>query len=44
MYVLALQTDLYGIAGTMHCVYFNQYMKVYKQRDGRWSIQQSISR
>ncbi|PNF15654.1 hypothetical protein B7P43_G15592 [Cryptotermes secundus] len=38
------QTDLYGIAGTMHCVYFSQYMKVRKQRDGRWFIQQSISR
>ncbi|KDR13274.1 Mitotic checkpoint serine/threonine-protein kinase BUB1 [Zootermopsis nevadensis] len=38
------QTDLYGIAGTMHCVYFSQYMKVHKDKDGRWFIQQSISR
>lgn len=44
IYVLILQIDLYGIAGTMHCVYFSQYMKVFKESDGRWFIRQSFSR
>ncbi|KAJ9577246.1 hypothetical protein L9F63_006220 [Diploptera punctata] len=37
------QTDFYGIAGTMHCLYFGEYMKV-KQKNNKWFINNVIPR
>lgn len=37
------QTDLFGLAGTLHVLLFGQYMKVY-QEQGEWRITQSVNR
>ncbi|XP_069677495.1 uncharacterized protein [Periplaneta americana] len=38
------QTDLYGIAATMHCICFVEYMEVSKKKNGKWFIQRLIPR
>uniref|UniRef100_A0A1B6KB65 Protein kinase domain-containing protein n=1 Tax=Graphocephala atropunctata TaxID=36148 RepID=A0A1B6KB65_9HEMI len=37
------QTDLYGLAGSIHCVLFYDYMKVVK-RDNKWQLGNKIPR
>lgn len=37
-------TDLYGIAGTMHVVLFGSYMKIRKNKEGKWELQNKIKR
>ncbi|XP_039253651.2 uncharacterized protein LOC120330794 isoform X1 [Styela clava] len=36
--------DLYGIAGSLHVVLFGSYMKIRKNQDGKWEIQNKIKR
>ena len=40
---LCLQTDLYGLAGTIHVLMFGCYMNVYCQ-DGVWRINKTFRR
>ena len=37
------QVDYYGIAGTIHCLMFGKYMKVY-QEGGIWKMTSKFSR
>ncbi|XP_061184986.1 mitotic checkpoint serine/threonine-protein kinase BUB1-like [Saccostrea echinata] len=37
------QTDLFGLAGTIHVLLFGQYMKVYQEKE-EWKITQSVNR
>ena len=39
-----LQIDTYGLLGTIHCLLFLDYMKVYKDERGRWKITKSFRR
>ena len=41
---LMLQIDTYGILGTIHCILFLDYMKVYKDDKGRWRVTKSFKR
>nr|CAD7396045.1 unnamed protein product [Timema poppensis] len=38
------QTDLYGLAGTAHCLLFGDYMKVRRRPCGKWNIETTIPR
>ena len=38
------QIDLYGILCTIHCLLFNDYMKVTKTEGGRWKPQRNFKR
>nr|CAD7456386.1 unnamed protein product [Timema tahoe] len=38
------QTDLYGLAGTAHCLLFGDYMKVRRRPCGKWNIETAIPR
>ncbi|KAJ7352958.1 hypothetical protein OS493_032897 [Desmophyllum pertusum] len=38
------QIDTYGLLGTIHCLLFLDYMKVYKDERGRWKITKSFRR
>ncbi|KAL9952708.1 hypothetical protein ACROYT_G040000 [Oculina patagonica] len=38
------QIDTYGLLGTIHCLLFLDYMKVYKDDKGRWKITKSFRR
>ena len=42
--VRILQVDMYGLLGTIHCLLFMDYMKVYKHKEGRWKISKSFKR
>ena len=35
---------MYGLLGTIHCLLFMDYMKVYKHKEGRWKISKSFKR
>ncbi|CAG2054100.1 unnamed protein product, partial [Timema podura] len=37
-------TDLYGLAGTAHCLLFGDYMKVRRRPCGKWNIETAIPR
>ncbi|EDV22452.1 uncharacterized protein TRIADDRAFT_5779, partial [Trichoplax adhaerens] len=39
-----VQIDLYGLLGTIHCLIFQDYMKVYKNKDGMWQITKAFKR
>lgn len=43
-WVFFLQIDTYGILGTIHCLLFLDYMKVYKDDKGRWKVNKSFKR
>ena len=38
------QVDTYGLLGTVHCLVFLDYMKVFKNDKGRWKITKSFKR
>lgn len=41
--VISFQTDLYGLAGSIYCVLFYDYMKVIK-KGTTWQLSQKIPR
>ena len=42
-FIYIFQTDLFGLAGTIHVLVFDQYMNVY-QTGGEWRMTQGFAR